>query len=74
MSYTISEKRQIFNKTGGKCSYCDKKLNFDEYGNKTTNGAWEVDHKFPQAKGGSDNMRNLAPIHPWCNKIKSDNY
>ncbi|MCV6599297.1 MAG: HNH endonuclease [Alphaproteobacteria bacterium] len=33
---------------------------------------WEVDHKHPKSKGGSNNIRNLQPLHWEANREKSD--
>ena len=33
---------------------------------------WHVDHKNPKAKGGTDNPRNLQPLHWEANLKKSD--
>ncbi len=41
---------------------------------KTSNMGWEVDHKRPRSKGGSDNIRNLIPKHWKTNRKKSDRY
>lgn len=41
---------------------------------KTSNMGWEVDHKRPRSKGGSDNIRNLVPKHWKSNRRKSDKY
>lgn len=41
---------------------------------KTSNMGWEVDHKRPRSKGGSDNIRNLVPKHWKSNRTKSDRY
>ncbi len=35
---------------------------------------WEVDHKRPTSKGGSDSPRNLQPMHWKKNREKSDKY
>lgn len=41
---------------------------------KTSGMGWEVDHKRPRAKGGSDNIRNLVPKNWKTNRSKSDKY
>lgn len=41
------------------------------YGTKGDYG-WEIDHKNPVAKGGTDNPRNLRPLHWEENREKSD--
>ena len=46
---------------------------YDSYGKNTKMG-WEVDHKKPKAKGGSDNIRNLQALQTRANRIKSDKY
>lgn len=33
---------------------------------------WEIDHKNPVSRGGSDNLRNLRPLHWKENREKSD--
>ena len=35
---------------------------------------WEVDHKKPKAKGGSDHRRNLQALQTHANRRKSDTY
>ena len=35
---------------------------------------WEIDHKKPVVKGGSDDPRNLQPLHWEANREKSDKY
>ena len=52
----------------------------DSEGNKIRRGSygttgqygWEVDHKQPQSKGGSDNPSNLQALHWEANREKSD--
>lgn len=43
------------------------------YGLQSEKG-WTIDHKKPQAKGGSDNLRNLQAMNWRANIQKSDNY
>ena len=52
----------------------------DEEGNEIykpaygTNGekGWEVDHRNPQSKGGSDSRRNLRALQTGANRRKGD--
>ena len=41
---------------------------------KTSNMGWEVDHKKPRSKEGTDSIRNLVPKHWKSNRSKSDKY
>lgn len=36
--------------------------------------SWEIDHKLPTAKGGSDGLRNKQPLQTGANRGKSDTY
>lgn len=52
----------------------------DSEGNKIRHGSygttgeygWEIDHKRPRSKGGSDNNRNLQALHWKANRHKSN--
>ena len=54
----------------------------DSYGNeiykpsygKSTDKGWEIDHKKPINKGGSNSMKNKQPLQTSENKKKSDTY
>jgi hypothetical protein len=37
-------------------------ISYEEYG-KTTKYGWDIDHTIPKAKGGSDELCNLLPVH-----------
>ncbi len=49
------------------------KIRKHSYGTQGEYG-WEFDHKYPQAKGGSDSQRNIQPLHWEENREKSDKY
>lgn len=36
--------------------------------------SWEIDHKNPLSKGGSENIRNKRPLQAQANKEKGDKY
>ena len=52
----------------------------DELGNQMRHGSygsqgeygWEIDHKNPVSKGGTDNPRNLRALNSGANRWKSD--
>lgn len=52
----------------------------DSEGNKIRHGSygtqgeygWEIDHKHPESKGGSDSDRNLQPLQWEANREKGD--
>ena len=43
------------------------------YGKDTPMG-WEIDHKMPVSKGGSDNLRNLQALQTATNQAKGNTY
>ena len=47
------------------------KIRWGSYGTQGEFG-WEIDHKNPVAKGGTDSLRNLQPLHWEENREKSD--
>jgi len=49
------------------------KIRKASYGTQGEYG-WELDHKKPAAKGGSDSSRNIQPLHWEENRKKNDKY
>jgi len=62
----------IYDKTGGYCYYCGKKIDWSNYGAHGEKGAWTVDHMLPVSRGGTDHMNNLVPACIPCNSSKGD--
>ncbi len=62
--------RNVYDKTGGYCRYCGKKIARINWGNLYGKGAWEVDHSIPLARGGTDHRNNLFPACVTCNREK----
>ena len=54
----------------------DPEGNVIRYGSYGTQGdyGWEVDHKKPRSKGGTDNIRNLQPLQWEENRAKGNTY
>ena len=47
------------------------KIRYGSYGTEGKYG-WEIDHKHPESKGGSDKLSNLQPLQTDANRKKSD--
>lgn len=45
----------------------------DKYGLEEDYG-WEIDHVYPESKGGTDDLINLRPMQWENNRSKGDNY
>jgi hypothetical protein len=52
---------------------CGSVMRYSEYGQETTYG-WEIDHIYPKARGGSDDMSNQQPLYWENNRRKGDSY
>lgn len=57
-------RREIFEKSGGRCFYCGTVLKLD--------GKWHADHMKPRALMGPDDIINLVAACAPCNLAKSD--
>lgn len=70
MAYSNAKLTEIFDRKGGCCFYCGKRLTFSAYGVYSHPRGWEVDHVYPKCQGGSDNWYNLVPACCRCNREK----
>lgn len=52
---------------------CGNEMYKPAYG-KTGEKSWEIDHKKPSSKGGSDSLRNLQPLQTAQNRKKGNTY
>lgn len=57
-------RREVFDKSDGKCFYCGKVLSLD--------GRWHIEHCFPKALLGPDELPNLVAACVPCNLAKKD--
>lgn len=57
-------RREVFDKSDGKCFYCGKVLTLD--------GRWHIEHQMPRALLGQDELPNLVAACMPCNLAKRD--
>lgn len=72
MAYTDQQLNGIFDRSGGDCHICGKRLTFKNYAQHGERAAWEVDHSNARARGGTDRLHNLYPACISCNRSKRD--
>jgi len=48
-------------------------IQWDKYGKEESFG-WEIDHMFPESKGGNENTANLQALQWENNRTKADNF
>ncbi len=72
MTFSSEQQNDVFDKTSGNCAYCEKQLAWSNYGREGSRGAWEVDHRIPLSRGGTDHLNNLSAACIDCNRAKGD--
>lgn len=63
--FSEKERLIIYRKTNGHCYLCGEFVDFDSF---------EIEHKVPLSKGGTNDLNNLFPACHCCNNIKHDIY
>ena len=53
---------------------CGAWMCFSDYGNTESDYGWEIDHIFPEAKGGTDHIDNLCAMNWKNNRSKDDDF
>jgi 5-methylcytosine-specific restriction endonuclease McrA len=62
-------RERVFNKTGGFCFYCGRRLVLNSPQRKDR---MTMDHLVPRSKGGNGYFHNLVPSCKRCNRVKGD--
>jgi hypothetical protein len=70
MGHDRQKLNDIYDKTGGYCHLCNKKLSRTNYNAHGAKGAWHVDHSKALYNGGTHHMNNLFPACISCNLEK----
>lgn len=53
---------------------CGAWIMWDKYAAIDSPFGWEIDHVFPQSRGGGDELVNLRPLHIMNNRSKGNDY
>ena len=61
--YKKRKRLKVYNKYGGRCAYCGKKIKYEDF---------EIDHKIPKIIKGGNGEKNLMPACKSCNRLKFD--
>lgn len=69
---SLSLRRAIWNKTNGKCCYCEQEL-LPIGEEPDAPNAFTVEHVVPIAEGGSNHFDNLWPCCRQCNNERGKN-
>lgn len=58
------------------CAICNETINYGSHESEQPNSyqSWNIDHIKPLSWGGSNGIANLQAVHPWCNKVKANDY
>lgn len=51
---------------------CGAWIKWADYGNTDSQWGWEIDHIYPQSRGGSDQLENLQALQWKNNRAKGD--
>lgn len=51
---------------------CGNLIKRGDYGNRTSNTGWEIDHIKPKSNGGTDGLSNLRPLQWELNVNRQD--
>lgn len=57
----------------GNKDYYDRRIMYGPFGDKNSRYGWNIDHKKPKSKGGTDKNSNLRATHIECNEKRNDN-
>lgn len=82
MGYSLKRRKEIFEKASPVRGKNPALYRIDDYGNRiffksyglNSKMGWEIDHKNPKSKGGSDKDRNLRPLNTAENRRKGARY